>query len=236
MESVVFSRDGETAGQGAATWRRGQKAFGKPVWVDVGTMFAHWPAMAIDSAHNVYMVWDTDPRKKGTSGGCNGDETPKPNVVEWSVSHDFGKHWSEPRHVAAPPHARAYWPWIAAGKRGRISIVWYQTNKVVDLDCTAAKTFVYEATITHATSHHPKTHRVKALGRAIHDNFVCQGGTTCVATGQDRRLGVVRRRARRQRSRDDVDRGAVDAALRGGLADARAVNDQLPRAAEGDVE
>jgi hypothetical protein len=196
IEPVVFTKPGEgltenatTYGQGVATWRRGQKKFGKPVLVDKGTMFAHWPAMAIDSAHNVYMVWDTDPRKKGTSGGCSGAETPKPNVVEWSVSRDFGKHWSEPKHVAAPGASRAYWPWLAAGKTGRISIVWYQTDHVVDLDCTPARTYVYEATITGAASKHPKTHVVKALGRPIHDNFVCQGGTTCVATGQDRRLG-----------------------------------------------
>ena len=194
MESVIFSRTDDqgnthTAGQGAAIWHRGQKSFSKPVWVDVGTMFAHWPAMAVDSAHNVYMVWDTDPRQKGTKGGCGGAETPKPNVVEWSVSHDFGKHWSEPRHVAAPPHARAYWPWLAAGKEGRISIVWYQTDKVVDLDCTPARTYVYESTILHADQKHPKVHIVRALNRPIHHNFVCQGGTTCVATGQDRRLG-----------------------------------------------
>ena len=30
---------------------------------------------------------------------------------------------------------------------------------------------------------------MNAAGRVIHTNFVCQGGTTCVATGQDRRLG-----------------------------------------------
>src|SRR5213082_1046113 len=30
---------------------------------------------------------------------------------------------------------------------------------------------------------------VDAAGRAIHIGWVCQGGTTCVATGQDRRLG-----------------------------------------------
>jgi hypothetical protein len=152
-------------------------------------MFAHWPAMAIDSGHNVYMVWDTDPRKKGTTGGCSGAETPEPNAVEWAYSRDFGKHWSKPVHVAAPASARAYWPWLAAGKNGRISIVWYQTDRVVDLDCTAAKTSVYEATILKATSGHPRVQRVNASRRPIHDNFVCQGGTTCVATGQDRRLG-----------------------------------------------
>jgi hypothetical protein len=189
IEPVVFSKGGKTVGQGAATWRRGIKAFGKPVWADKGTMFAHWASMAIDSAHNVYMVWDTDPRIKGTTGGCSGAETPKPNVVEWSYSRDFGKHWSKPRKVAAPAGQRVYWPWMVAGKKGRISIVWYQTDKVADLDCTAAKTSVYEATIRGALSKHPTAQVVNVAKRPIHSNFVCQGGTTCVATGQDRRLG-----------------------------------------------
>ena len=59
----------------------------------------------------------------------------------------------------------------------------------MDLDCTPAKTSIYEATILNATAKHPTAQVVNAAGRAIHTNFVCQGGTTCVATGQDRRLG-----------------------------------------------
>src|SRR5436853_5196246 len=35
----------------------------------------------------------------------------------------------------------------------------------------------------------PRFQRVNAAGRLIHNDNVCQGGTTCVATGQDRRLG-----------------------------------------------
>ncbi|TML78882.1 MAG: hypothetical protein E6G07_08895 [Actinobacteria bacterium] len=70
-----------------------------------------------------------------------------------------------------------------------MSVVWYQTDKVVDLDCQTAKTSVYNATVLNATSRHPKIHVVNAAGRVIHDDDVCQGGTTCVATGQDRRLG-----------------------------------------------
>ena len=127
--------------------------------------------------------------EQGTHGGCNGANTELPNAIKMSVSRNFGKTWSKPITVAKPAGERVYWPWIAAGKSGRVSVVWYQTNKVVDLDCTAAKTSVYEASLFRATKRHPTAQIVNAAGRPIHTNFVCQGGTSCVATGQDRRLG-----------------------------------------------
>jgi hypothetical protein len=189
IEPVVFSAGNTTLGVGAATWKRGQAAFNKPVMAAKSTMFAHWPAMAVDSARNVYLVWDTDPRKPNTKGGCGGAETPLPNAIEMSVSRDFGRTWSKPIHVAKPAGQRVYWPWVAAGDAGKVSVVWYQTDRVADLDCTAAKTSIYEASIFHAAGKHPTAQRVNAARRVIHTNFVCQGGTTCVATGQDRRLG-----------------------------------------------
>ena len=35
----------------------------------------------------------------------------------------------------------------------------------------------------------PKTQTVDVVGRPIANNNICQSGTTCVATGEDRRLG-----------------------------------------------
>src|SRR3954453_15664083 len=46
-----------------------------------------------------------------------------------------------------------------------------------------------EASITGASGKSPQKAVVDAAGRVIHVGWVCQGGTTCVATGQDRRLG-----------------------------------------------
>jgi hypothetical protein len=84
-----------------------------------------------------------------------------------------------------------FWPWIAAGDAGKVSVVWYQTgpNQLADNDCQAADIYVYNATILDATSGAPTKQVVKAVGRPVHSGLVCQGGTTCVATGQDRRLG-----------------------------------------------
>ncbi|HEX8075473.1 MAG TPA: hypothetical protein VF545_10880, partial [Thermoleophilaceae bacterium] len=100
IEPVTFSEDGKTSGIGTATWSRGQAEFDKPVLVAKTTMFAHWPSIAIDSADNVYMVWDTDPRVPGSSGGCGGAETELPNAIQMAVSKDFGKTWSKPVDIA----------------------------------------------------------------------------------------------------------------------------------------
>jgi hypothetical protein len=46
-----------------------------------------------------------------------------------------------------------------------------------------------ESTILNATTKQRQAQTVDAAGRYVHFGSVCQGGTTCVATGQDRRLG-----------------------------------------------
>jgi hypothetical protein len=46
-----------------------------------------------------------------------------------------------------------------------------------------------EASLAGATTTKPQKWIVDAAGRVIHIGWVCQGGTLCVATGQDRRLG-----------------------------------------------
>src|SRR6185437_3617104 len=118
------------------------------------SMFAHWPAIAIDSGGTIYLVWDTDARQAGTSGGCNGAETPASNRIMLAYSTDFGRTWSRPLRVGGAVGSRVYWPWIAAGAPGRVSVVWYQTGRgqLADLDCQPADTYVYEATILNATS------------------------------------------------------------------------------------
>ena len=183
-------------GVGISTWRRGAKQFtyqGRPF--DQRTL-AHWPAIAIDSADTIYEVWDTDPRAND-QGGCantsptgNGfGGTPQPNAIEFSYSKDMGKTWAPPITVGAPANARAFWPWIAAGDAGKVSIVWYQSDKLVDLDCESSNISIRAASISGADTGSPSVSTIDPVGHPIHSNGVCQGGTTCVVTGQDRRLG-----------------------------------------------
>jgi len=85
-----------------------------------------------------------------------------------------------------------FWPWAAAGNAGNVSVVWYQTEPqdgMPDLDCQTGHVHVMESTLIGATGKKTQSWMVDAAGRVVHIGWVCQGGTTCVATGQDRRLG-----------------------------------------------
>jgi len=161
----------------------------------MGTSFnAFWKAQIAEGTdHTLYMTWTTDDRKPGTSGGCTSSGTtasPVANSVLLTSSHDGGRTWSRPT-VVAHPGVTVLWPWIIAGAKGRVAVAWYQYDRVTDLDCApdAAKLGVRLAMLTGADRRTPSIVTVDPIGRPIHYGQVCTGGTSCVATGQDRRLG-----------------------------------------------
>jgi hypothetical protein len=191
VEPAIFDHPDGTFGIGISTLPAGGSTFTPHEAVRGTTMFAHWPAIAIDSAGAVYLTWDTDDRQAGTSGGCDGVETPAANSIMLVSTKDLGKTWSAPMTVAHPG-TRVLWPWIAVGAGGKVSVVWYQTEPQdgqPDLDCQVGHIHAMEASLTGATTTKPQKSIVDAAGRVIHIGWVCQGGTLCVATGQDRRLG-----------------------------------------------
>jgi hypothetical protein len=189
VEPVNFQdANGKTIGLGVGTWKRGDKAFAPHLAVKT-SVYAHWAAIALDDAGGLYLTWDNDPRATGTATGCDGAETPLANQVSLVHSPDFGGTWTAPQTVAAPPGKRVFWPWIAAGDKGKVSVVWYQTDKVVDLACESADISVFAANVQAADTSSPTVATVDAVGRPISHNNICQSGTTCVATGEDRRLG-----------------------------------------------
>lgn len=164
--------------------------------------------ISMDSAQNLYFAWDTDDRDASGTKGCSttvpntaGGPTPLANRIMLEVGKYVspGKwDWLPPISLAHQGNARVLWPWSVAGSPGNLSVVWYQMDKMVDPDCDMynnaavpdVKTFIYEAHVTNATD--PATRQVtvtNASGRAIHTGGICDSGTTCVATGQDRRLG-----------------------------------------------
>ena len=189
---LYFDADGKVKSLGLATWSRGEKAF-TPHFIANTTLFGHFPSIAIDAADNIYLTWDTDERDPNGTGGCNGGASPLPNKIQMAFSKDHGQTWAL-RTIAAPQNARVLWPWMVAGDAGRVSIVWYQTDRVTDPDCAGSsnpqpKYSLMEAQIFDATNPGSPQTTVDAAGRPISSGGVCQGGTTCVATGQDRRLG-----------------------------------------------
>ncbi len=152
------------------------------------SVFAHWPSIAVDRGNTLYVVWDTAARKAGSSGGCMGAPTLLPNSIMMASSRDHGRTWSAPVTVAHPG-TTVLWPWIQAGADGSAAVVWYQYDRLTDPDCGTGNVRVEAATVFGAHSPRPKIERADVAGRVIHTGGICQGGTTCVATGQDRRLG-----------------------------------------------
>ena len=187
VEPAVFmDRNGSTDGVGVSILRPGAAAF-QPIKVAGTSMYGHWPAIAIDAASNIYLTWDTDDRVPNTSSGCDGNNTPAANSIKLAVSHDQGKTWSV--STVAHPGTRVLWPWIAAGDAGKASVVWYQTDKLIDPDCQPSNVYVMAAFVQNAAGSHPSAVTVNASGRPIHYGGVCQEGTDCVVNGKDRRLG-----------------------------------------------
>ena len=169
----------------------GTPAFIKGPKAYTGAIFAHWPSIAIDKAGTLYMVWDTAPAGSHNGGqGCGNDtRNATTNAIQYAYSKDDGASWSKVVTLAAPSDRQVFWPWLAAGDAGRISVVWYETDRSVDIDCAPVSLRIKETTIINADKPNPPFEVVDAAGRAIHYGTVCQGGTTCVATGEDRRLG-----------------------------------------------
>ena len=184
--TVYNDANGNQVGIGVSTWSRGDAAF-TPHFVATGKLVGFFPVIAVDAKDTIYTVWTPDLRQPGTSGGCDGAPTPAPNSVLMSSSKDWGKTWSAPVTIYKATNARVAWPWIVAGDAGKVSVVWYQTEpgELADLDCQPAHIHAMEARVQGGRT----TSVVDAAGRVIHYGTVCQGGTGCVVTGKDRRLG-----------------------------------------------
>jgi hypothetical protein len=190
VEPVLYSDSkGSQNAIGAATWQRGQTKF-NPVKAASVKVFAHFPITVFDRDDRLYLIWDTDARQAGTSGGCDGKPTPATNAIQMAVSKDFGKTWSKPRTVASFSGQRVFWPWAVAGDRGELSIVYYVSDRLSDPDCQDSTISINETRVSGADTGTPVFVTQDVAKRPIHkSSTVCQGGTTCVATGQDRRLG-----------------------------------------------
>ena len=141
-------------------------------------LLTHFPALALDTAGNIYLSW--------TDAPANGK-----NSLWFAEMDPQGKILVKP-HVVYHPGKTLLWPWLIAGTPGNASIVWFQYDKVVqnpDSQDTVGNVYVYQATLLHQGTSKAKKYIVNASGRPVHKGGICQGGTTCVATGQDRRLG-----------------------------------------------
>jgi hypothetical protein len=193
-EPAVFGNNG----LGLATLRHASAGFDKGTpgsftatqAVEDTSFNTFWKAvLARDSSGTLYLVWSTDRRGSGTSG-CDGERTPLANEVRMVFSTDGGRHWSAQR-VVARTGTTLLQPWAVAGSRGNVAVSWFQYDRVVDPNCApeGAKVGIRTAMLYGLTGKHPTTATADPVGHAIHVGPICDHGTTCVATGEDRRMG-----------------------------------------------
>jgi len=197
VEPIAFTdANDKVLGLGTSTWHRGDSEFTPGAMIPT-TMLAHWASIGIDKSGITYMTWDTDPRNDDSMGcgdtatGNSAPGSPLPNEIKLAYSLDYGRTWAPPITVAAGSANRVFWPWLVAGGAGRLAITWYATDRLADMDCQASTVSIQSAHIFKATV--PEKRRIRTVdvshGPVHVSSTVCQGGTTCVATGQDRRLG-----------------------------------------------
>jgi hypothetical protein len=86
---------------------------------------ANFPTMAIDTAGNLYAVWEQAPQDP-TSCKIIGD-----TVLKYSFSIDEGDHWSTPITIPTPGLHNNVFAWPAAGDDGRVDIAFYGTDAAV---------------------------------------------------------------------------------------------------------
>jgi hypothetical protein len=101
---------------------------------------ANFPTLAIDSAGNLYAVWEQAP--VGPATNATGDlAITGDTVLKYSYSTDQGNTWSAPITIdtSGSPDGVLHnnvFAWISAGDDGRVNIAWYGTPAVANLGNT----------------------------------------------------------------------------------------------------
>jgi hypothetical protein len=149
-------------------------------------VFAHWPSIGIDANDRVYLVWDT--ATTDSSGNLN-------NAIKLSTFdlHNTAAGFTTPITITAPGKS-AFWPWVAVPSTtvgaGNVAVVWYQYDRATNPDSGSGNVSILESNVFGADGATPTILGPSdPLGAPVHNGGMCQSGTTCVATGQDRRLG-----------------------------------------------
>ena len=93
----------------------------------------NFPTLAIDTAGNLYAVWEQAPvdndANSPTFHAVTGD-----TVLEFAYSTDEGNTWSDPVTIPTPGLHNNVFAWTAAGTDGRVDIAFYGTPGVANPD------------------------------------------------------------------------------------------------------
>jgi hypothetical protein len=146
----------------------------------VGDIF---PAVATDSAGNVYAVWI--------------DETN--HNVYYAASTNQGTTWGPVRQINGNDANSNVFPWAVAGSAGNLVVAWYGNASHLDSDnmpswynnrqaATAFPWFGYVSLISGAASTSPSFVQQRFTEKPMHYGQICNGGIGCTVSGGDRTM------------------------------------------------
>src|SRR5919108_4487550 len=142
-----------------------------------------FPAVAVDSAGNVYAAWiDTNDSN-----------------VYYSYSSDQGESWSEPVQVNSWPSVTNEFLWAQGGSAGTVAIAWYGTDAAGQPDSfpswfndpngsTAYKWWGYVGVITGATTSRATIAQQRFTEKPMYYGQICNQGLGCTVSGGDRTM------------------------------------------------
>jgi hypothetical protein len=142
------------------------------------------PTFDIDGEGNLYVVWDD-----AGSGA-------RPPGIYYAYSTDRGETWSEAQRVNTGG-TLAFWPWIAVGDAGGVSITWLENDTATGTNpetvpATSGWNVVVAQSLTGLGCEESDVAGftvTTASSEPVHYGTVCNGGTVCQARVVDRRLG-----------------------------------------------
>jgi len=171
-----------------------------------------FPVLAQDSNRTLYATWIAD---------GNGDVT-KPTAYHvfysYATEASGWTKWSAPRQLDAPPSLTNVFPWVAAGGKGNIDVVWYGADRREDPSKTNAtnqkKWNVFMAQVSAADTAAPAVIQTKVTPHPMHYNDICLLGSACVTNQGNRNLAdffqvKIDREGRARVVYDDTSNGLI---------------------------
>ncbi len=145
-----------------------------------------FPVLAQDSNRTLYATWIED---------GNGDVS---NAASYHVFYSYATaatgwtNWSAPRRLDTIPSLTNVFPWVAAGGKGNIDVVWYGADRREDPSATSAtnpkKWNVFMAQVSAADTSTPSVTQAKVTPHPMHYNDICLLGSACITNQGNRNL------------------------------------------------
>lgn len=135
-----------------------------------------FPTIAVDKAGILYETWVDSSTAQ----------------VQFASSPDQGRTWSGIQTVNAAPAATTVMPWVVAGDRGRVDVVFLGTANTAAPSTNYGPWYGYLSQTLDGDSVHPHFTQTRFTDRPSHIDPVCLSGLGCTTNtgpGGDRELG-----------------------------------------------